>query len=55
MKKEEIREIEAMLVILAQRIEDLRRKTIGGGTTQSEQNWLNELRKDAQRISQKIS
>ena len=50
-ESEKINELEAMIIVLAKKIEELRRKTIGGSTMQSDQNWLKELKKEAANIN----
>ncbi len=48
---EKIKELEAIIVVLAKKIEEIRRKTIGGATMQSDENWLKDLKKEASKLN----
>jgi len=50
MENDKIKELEALIIVLAKQIEDLRRKTVGGSSIRSDAQWLNELKKEAQKI-----
>ena len=48
---EKIKELEAIIVVLAKKIEEICRKTIGGATMQSDENWLKYLKKEASKLN----
>ena len=52
---EKIKELEAIIVVLAKKIEEIRRKTIGGATMQSDENWLKDLKKEASKLNLQLN